>query len=288
VIVVTGATGQVGGLVARQLVRLGVPFRMAVTDADRAPDVPAEAVVAPYEDADALARALEPGDRVFMVSMFAPPHQRLALHRSFVAAAVARRVARVVYLSFVGAGEAASFRHARSHGATEALLAESGIPFTAVRNAMYADEIPAWFDAEGRITGPGGEGRASFSYRPELAQAIALLLADDAFDERSVVTVTGSESVTLAELAEIASDVTGRDYRYAPAERGAWIAYRRSLLRPEWSIEAGLSYYDGVSAGEADVVGDDYRLLTGKEPLTIAEIIARHRFEMPLAGGPPA
>ena len=192
-----------------------------------------------------------------------------------------REVGHVVYLSFVGAGPQASFRHARSHGATEAMLAESGLSFTAVRNGMYADGIASWFDAEGRLTGPGGDGRVSFSYRPELAEAIAAQLADAALD-RPLVTITGPEAVTLGELAAIASDVTGDPYRYEPLDRAAWIESRRALGRPEWAIDAGISYYDGVCAGEADVVSGDYRELTGKEPLPIAGVIERHLTEMPL------
>jgi len=283
VIAVTGASGAVGGLVAAELARRGLPFRMVVRDEARAPDLPGEVAVASYKDREALARALEPGDRVFMVSMHARYEERVPLHRSFVEVAAERRVGRVVYLSFVGAGEGASFRHARSHGATEAMLAAAGLPYTAVRNAMYADEIATWFDAEGRITGPGGDGRVSFSYRPELGEAIAVLLADPAHDQREIVTITTPEAVTMDELAAIASEVTGDAYRYAPLERDEWIARRRALGRPEWSVEAGIGYWDGVRAGEADVVGDDYRALTGKEPLPIAEVIRLRLDEMPLA-----
>jgi hypothetical protein len=81
----------------------------------------------------------------------------------------------------------------------------------------------------------------------------------------------------------MASDVTGDTYRYEPLDEEEWIAYRRSVGRPEWSIEAGYSYYDGVRRGEADVVTDDYRELTGKAPLPIRTVIARHRDEMPLS-----
>ena len=189
---------------------------------------------------------------------------------------------RIVYLSFLGADPDASFLHARSHGATERMLAESGIPFTAVRNGMYADEIATWFDADGRITGPGGDGAVSLTYRPELAEAIAELLVEPAHDERSVVTITGPEAVTLSELAATASEVTGDDYRYEPLDREEWLAYRRGLGRPAWSIEAGISYYDGVARGEAGIVGDDFRQLTGKDPLTIRELVELHRDEMPL------
>jgi NAD(P)H dehydrogenase (quinone) len=283
-IVVTGAGGHVGGLIAAELSSRGVPFRAVTRTIERLPDLAgAEVALAGYDEPDTLEGALEPGDRVFMVSMHEPPERRIPLHRGFVDAAVRRRVGRIVYLSFVGADPKATFLHARSHGATEAMLAESGIPFTAVRNGMYADEIASWFDSEGRITGPGGDGRVSFSYRPELAEAIVDLLVDPANDGRPVLTITGPEAITLSELATIASEVTGDHYRYAPLDRDAWIAYRRFLGRPEWSIEAGISYYDGVVRGEAGLVSGDYRALTGKEPLPIRDVIALRRDGMPLA-----
>jgi uncharacterized protein YbjT (DUF2867 family) len=282
-IAVTGVSGRVGGLVAAELARRGVPFRAVTRNAGRIPDLGGvEIALASYDRPEMLAEALEPGDRVFMVSMHEPPERRLPLHRAFLDVAIERRVGRIVYLSFLGADPSASFLHARSHGATEAMLAESGIPYTAVRNGMYADEVATWFDAEGRITGPGGDGAISLTYRPELAEAIAVLLAEPANDDREIVTITGPEAVTLAELAAIASQVTGDTYRYVPLDRDEWLAYRRALGRPAWSIEAGISYYDSVARGEAGIVGDDYRQLTGKEPLTIRELVELHRAEMPL------
>jgi uncharacterized protein YbjT (DUF2867 family) len=283
-IVVTGASGSIGGLVAAQLARLGVPFRAVTRTPERLGELGATDVVAgSYADPEQLAAALEPGDRVFMVSMHEPPENRIALHRAFVEVATRRRVAWIVYLSFVGAGPGAAFLHARSHGATEAMLAKSGVPFVAVRNAMYADRIASWFDADGRITGPGGGGRVSLTDSRELADAIAVLLVDPAHDDRQIVTITGPEALSLSELAAVATEVTGDTYRYEPLERDSWVASRRALGRPDWSIEAGISYYDGVAAGEADVVADDYRALTGRAPITIREVIEGHRAEMPLS-----
>jgi uncharacterized protein YbjT (DUF2867 family) len=283
-IVVTGVGGRVGGLVAAELARRGVAFRAATRDVGRLPDLGgAEVALADFDRPETLADVLEPGDRVFMVSVHAPPERRIPLHRAFVDVAVRRRVSRIVYLSFLGAGPEATFLHARSHGATEVMLAESGLPYTAVRNGMYADEIATWFDSDGRITGPGGDGAVSLTYRPELAAAIAELLVEPAHDDRTIVTISGPEALTLTELAAAATEVTGDPYRYEPLDRDEWIAYRRTVGRPAWSIEAGITYYDGVARGEAGIVGDDYRELTGKEPLSIREIIDRRRDEMPLA-----
>ena len=221
-IVVTGATGDVGGRVARELVARGLPCRLIVRDAARAPDLPGvDVALATYDDAEALSAALDPGDRVFMVSMHADQAERLALHRAFVDVAARRRVERIIYLSYLAPGADSVFIHARSHGATEAMLRESGLCWGAVRNGMYGDEIASWFDPDGRITGPGGDGRVSFSYRPELGEVIATLLAEPEHDDREIVTVTTPEAIGLADLAALATDVTGDPYRYEPlAARG--------------------------------------------------------------------
>jgi NAD(P)H dehydrogenase (quinone) len=259
-------------------------MRLLVRDPARAPELPgAEVVVADYGDPEALARALGEGDRVFMVSLHEGPARRVPLHRSFVKAAAARGVAQIAYLSFVNAGPDAVFIHARSHGATEEALRESGVPWTSIRNGMYADHIAGWFDAEGVAREPVGEGRISFSYRPELAEAIAVVLTEPGH-ENTVYDVTGPESVTVRRLAEIASEVTGATYRYEPSPREEWEAKWRSRGKDGWELEAGLSSFDAQIAGELDVVSDDFRTLTGRDPLTIAEVISRHVEELPLRG----
>jgi NAD(P)H dehydrogenase (quinone) len=280
VIVVTGATGYVGRLTAEELQRRGHPVRLIVRDPARAPRLQdAEVVTADYGHPETLARALHEGDRVFMVSVHEGPASRVPLHRSFIDAAARQGVGQIVYLSFVNAGPAAAFLHARSHGATEEMLEESGLAFTAIRNGMYADEIPGWFDDEGVAREPVGNGRISFSYRPELAEAVAVVLTEPGH-ERTYDIV--GQPVTIGELARIASEVTGREYRYEPSPREDWEARWRARKKEEWAIEAGLTSFDAQLADEFDVASDDFRRLTGRDPLSVAEVIERHIGEMPL------
>ena len=82
------------------------------------------------------------------------------------------------------------------------------LAFTAIRNSMYADDIPGWFDAEGVNTVPGGDGRMSFSYRPELARAIAVTLTEPGH-EGKVYDIVTPQAVSMRELAEIAWAVSG-------------------------------------------------------------------------------
>jgi NAD(P)H dehydrogenase (quinone) len=187
-IAVTGATGKVGRLAADELARRGAGVRLLARDAARAPDVPGGA----------------------MVSIHDGPERRLPLHRSFIAAAVRAEVAHIVYLSFVNAGPDAVFLHARSHGETEAMLRGSGLAWTAIRNGMYADEALGWFDPDGVAREPGGDGRISFSYRPELARAIGWC---------SPGPVTRAGSTTSRRRSRSPSPIWPRSRRMRPAGR---------------------------------------------------------------------
>jgi uncharacterized protein YbjT (DUF2867 family) len=254
-----------------------------VRDPSRVPRiVGAEIAVADYGDAHALTNALGEGDRVFMVSLWIGGETRLDLHGSFIEAARKARVAQLVYLSFVNAGPNAIFSHAREHGATEDMLRASGVPWTSIRNSMYADDIPGWFDADGVAREPGGGARMSFSYRPELADVIALALTEPGHDG-NFYNITTPESVSMEGLAQIAARVTGDPYRYEPISDGEWLKRWRAQGRPDWALEAGQTSYEALRAGEFDVVSDDYKEVTGRKPKTIADIIAALADEMPLA-----
>ena len=282
-VVVTGSTGRVGGLVARKLEQGGHPVRLIVRDPGRAPRIDgAEVEVADYGNPDALVKGLRKGDHVFMVSLWIGGDVRLDLHRSFIDAAAKADVAHLVYLSFVNAGKSAIFSHAQEHGATEEMLRGSGVPWTSIRNSMYADDIPGWFDSDGVAREPGDVARMSFSYRTELADVIALALTE-AVHEGKVYNITTPESVSIQELAQIATEVTGESYSYEPISDDEWIKRWKAQGRPDWALEAGQTSYQALRAGELDVVSDDYEKVTGQKPRTIAQIIAAVADEMPLA-----
>jgi NAD(P)H dehydrogenase (quinone) len=262
-LVVTGATGKVGGSIASLLAGRGVAQTLFVRDAVRAPDLPgADVVVADFRDPDSVRAALRPGDRVFMVSVHEAVEERIAAHRSFIGAAAAVGVGLLAYLSIVNPSPTAAFHHGRSHYATEQMILESGLPYAFLRMNLFLDDLPLWFDPDGVCRGPGGDGRVSLISRVNTAAVSAGVLVGPGY-EGEALDLTGEESHSLGELAALCSEMLDRPFRYVPGTREAWIASRLAAGVPAWDANIGIGSYEALLGGEFDVTSDVVRRVTG-------------------------
>ncbi|MDQ1683163.1 MAG: hypothetical protein QOH99_1704 [Frankiaceae bacterium] len=280
-IAVSGATGAIGGRVARQLADLGVKQRLIVRDASRAPALAgAEVAVATYSDAVALTAALQ-GVRTFFFVSAAEAIDRLDQHRAAVNAAVAAGVERIVYLSFLGAAEDATFTLVQQHWATEEHIAASEVRWTFLRDSMYADFLPKMAGADGVIRGPAGDGRVSFVAQDDIADAAVAVLTAEEKDGVSdhdglTYTLTGPEAVSLAEAAERLSRLAGNPYSYVEETlEEAWES-RRVYGAPDWEVEGWISSYQAIAAGELEEVTDDVLTLTGRRPASLERVFLMH------------
>src|SRR3954451_14605544 len=282
-IAVTGATGVIGGRVARRLAtRDDVDLRLVVRDSARAPRLPgAQATAFPggYADGPGFTAALRDVDTLYLVSA-AEAEDRLAQHRTAVEAAAAAGVRRIVYTSFLNAAPDAVFTLVRQHYATEQALAATGVRWTALRHSMYADFVPFFATPEGHgavIAAPAGEGRASFVSRDDCADVGAAVLLDDSgASDGQALDVTGPEALTMAEVAAVLTEVTGRPVRYEnQTVEEAWET-RRPSGHPDWEIEGWVTSYLAIAAGELATVSDVVPHVTGHPARTVAEHLREH------------
>jgi NAD(P)H dehydrogenase (quinone) len=273
---VTGSTGEVGGRVARRLASQGIAQRLVVRDVARAPRfkgaVPVEA--SSYADTPAMTSALQGAETLFLVSG-RESEDRLQQHLAAVDAARDARVARIVYLSFLGAAPDATFTLARQHYATEQHIQNSGTSFTFLRSGMYADFVPYFTGKDGVIRGPAGEGRVSWVTRDDIAAVVVSVLLSDGH-EGHTYDMTGPEAFSMTDTAEILSRVTGRPITYhAETLNEAWES-RRTSGAPDWEIEGWVTSYTAVAAGELDVVTDDVEEVTGHPPQALEPFLQHH------------
>lgn len=272
-VAVTGSTGQLGGRIARRLAAAGVPQRLLVRELSRAPKLPgASAVPAPYHDGDAARDALDGVATVLMVSGSETP-DRVDQHRTFIDAAAAAGVEHLVYISFYGAAPDATFTLARDHWATEQHIRERGIPATMLRDNIYADFAPALVGPDGVIRGPAGDGRAAVVAQDDIADAAVAVLRDPATHAGRAYSLTGPEALSLTEVAAVLTAVTGDTVTYQPETIEEAYASRASYGAPGWQVDAWVSTYTAIAAGELAGVTTDIPDLTGHPATTLAQLL---------------
>jgi uncharacterized protein YbjT (DUF2867 family) len=282
-IAVTGATGHVGGAVARALSAEDVPTRLVVRDPARAPQLPgAEVAVAAYGDTDALARAFEGADALLLVSA-AEHADRLGQHRSAVEAAARAGVPHVVYTSFARAAPDAVFTLARDHWATEQALVDAGIVTTALRNSFYADVLPSFFEG-GAVRGPAGDGRIAAVARRDVADAAVAVLLHPSLAGRPWV-LTGPEALSFDEVAAQLSAVVGAPLRYERETVEQAYASRAHHGVEPFQLDAWVSTYTAIAAGEVEDVTGDVEALTGRPATSFGQLLLeRPHLWQPLLG----
>lgn len=269
---VTGATGGIGGRVAARLAAAGVPQRLVVRDASRAPELTgAEVRTAVYGDVPALEEALD-GVRTLLLVSASESADRVALHRATVDAAVAAGVERIVYTSFLTAAPDATFTFARDHWHTEQHLRETGAGFTFLRDSLYLDFVPSMVGPDDVIRGPAGDGRVAAVARDDVADVAALVLQDDGH-AGATYDLTGPEAFTLAEAADRIGAAAGRKIGYRAETLDEAYRSREQYGAPAWEVAGWVTSYAAIASGELDLISDAVESITGHAPLGLAAML---------------
>jgi len=270
---VTGSTGVLGGMVARGLAEAGFSQRMLVRDARRAPQLPdSPAVVADYADAAGSRSALQGTKTLFMVSA-SEAEDRLQQHCTFVDAAAEAGVQHIVYTSFFGAGPACTFTLGRDHYATEQRIRDSGMAFTFLRDNFYLDFLPMLAGEDGVIRGPAGDGVMAAVAREDIARCAVAVLRDPAVHAGFTYNLTGPEDISLGQAAEVLTAATGRTVTFHNETVEEAYGSRAHYGAPKWQVDAWVSTYTAIAAGELAGTTADVRGLTGKDPLSLMEFV---------------
>lgn len=277
-ILVTGATGTIGGRVVRALIDAGQPPRALLRTADRAHRLPAgaEPVVADFADAAALGAAMRGVDRVFLASPNAP--EQVAWELGVIDAAADAGVARMVKLSARGVDADSPVAFWRWHAEIEAYLRGSRVPSVALRPGFsmanilgHADEVRDL----GMLPAPALTTPVAMIHPQDVADTAAhLLLADEFHDEQ--LELTGPQAVTFEQVAEAISRHAGRPVGYLPCTDEQVTAALGGRGVPPFVVSQILAIFDALRAGGQATTTDAVTQVTGGSGRTLEEFLHEH------------
>ena len=277
-IVVTGATGHLGRAVVDGLLARVPASRLvgSVRDPAKATALVERGVqvrAGDFGHPDELAAAFTGAEQVLVISVDRLGEEGRRLHRAAIEAARAAGARRVLYTSHMGT-------HAHSvfgdHFAAEAVLAEGGLPFTSLRNGFYGESalqlIGRGFET-GEIRAPE-DGPVSWTARADLAEAASIVLAREGRLDGVTPPLTAGEAFTMAELAAVASDLTGREIKRVTLTDTAYRDEKLAQGAPAPMVDLLLAMYRDARRGDFAATDPTLEALLGRRPLTMRDTLA--------------
>lgn len=283
-IIITGATGELGRLIVGALIkRVSVDnVGVSVRDPHKAADIAKLGVRVrhgDFENADSLRHAFEGASQVLIVSSNARASggDPLAQHRNAIEAAQAVGAGRIVYTSHMAASPTSAFPPARDHAATERMLADARLAWTALRHGFYAESGLMMHDAglkAGLIEAPA-DGKVSWTTHADLADADAAILADEGRFDGPTPPLTAPDAIDLDDLAAIAAEVLGRpvDRRVVTDEHFKMKMVARGA--PDGAVAMAQGLYIAAREGEFATIDPTLASLLDRDPTTMRALIVQ-------------
>lgn len=250
-------------LLARELAARGVEVRHA-----------------DFRDVALMSQALQGVRKALFIPTYDADELRLQQNLNAIEAAKLAGVHHVAYASFLNAASPLVEHSRLVHYPTEQALAASGLGYTILRHALYADLLVGDIGetlATGAFRRPGGKARCAYVARADLGYSAAQVLMRDE-PSGHVYSETMEQTYSGEEVAALMATVFGRPVRYEPVAAADWPHYMTSKwgVPPEISSTT-LGTMQAVEAGEFDIVTGDYRSIAGRPARTLLQFLESAR-----------
>ncbi|MDE1176689.1 MAG: SDR family oxidoreductase [Edaphobacter sp.] len=278
-IVVTGATGQLGRLVVEQLLK-AVPAKeivAAVRTPSKAADLAAKGVTVregDYAKPETLLTAFAGAEKVLLVSSNELFSDRVVQHKAAVDAAKAAGVKLLVYTSVLRA-DTSGLGLAAAHRATEEYIKASGLPYVFLRNGWYMENHTEALGPaleHGAILGASKDGRIAGAMRRDYAAAAVKVLTE-ASAVKPVYELAGDAPYTVADIAAEVSRQSGKPVVYNDMPVAE---YEKALQQFGLPVPLAKLLADsdaGVARGELDDSGHELSRLLGRPTESLATAV---------------
>ena len=274
-IIVTGASGQLGRAVVERLLEL-IPAEqigVSVRDPEKARELEARGVRVRrgnFEDSASLADAFEGASQVLIISVNSFGEAAARQHRTAIDAAKAAGARRIVYTSHM----AASVRAMGGHAATEAALQECGVAYTSLRNGYYATSA-RWLLGDALTTGELAapeDGPIAYTAHLDLAAAAAIALTGEKLDGVTPA-LTGPETFGLAGVAALASELSDRPIRRVVVPDSEYRAAQIAKGVPEPMAAILLDFFAASRQGQFAPADPTLARLLGRPATPLQDVL---------------
>jgi uncharacterized protein YbjT (DUF2867 family) len=278
---ITGATGNIGTTLAKQLSAKGIPFRAMVRAEDQHTATlralpGAEIVTGDFTDTNSIARALQGMEKAFLLTNSSEHTEKL--QSDFVEVARNTGVQHIVKLSQLHASAQSPVRFLRYHAAVEEKIRLSGMDYTFLRPNLFMQGLLGFRDPivqQGKFFATAGDAPISLVDIRDIAAVAAAALTTPGHTGK-IYDITGPESLTHAELAAQLSTALGRTITYINVLPEQLLQALLQVGFPEWQAEGLIEDYAHYARGEAAAISPVVQQVPGLAPRGFREFVQEY------------
>lgn len=283
-ILITGATGNFGGLTINYLLEKGIEpnsITALVRDDSKASELIKKNIhvkVGDYNHYQSLLDAFHGIDKILLVSG-TDVELREKQHENVINAAKQSGVKHIVYTSFQRKNETEDSPIAlvaSAHISTEKHLKESGMFYTIMRNNLYLEMLPVFMGDDviesGVIYLPAGTGKVAYTLREDMARTAGYIISTGGHENKEY-SITNDHAWSYKDIAVYLSTLKGKPIEYASPTKKEYIKLLLNSGVPKEAVDGIAGFAEAMSKGEFDHTASDIEKITGKKPVTIKQYL---------------
>ncbi len=275
-LLITGATGHLGTSVVDELIEKKGTKNISVlvrdlSKAGKLKEKGVQLVQGDYNDYNSLVTAFKGIDKLYFVSG-SDVVNRSVQHENIVKAAKTAKVGHIIYTSFqrkTDDNTSPIAFVASAHILAEKLIKESGLTYTIMKHALYADMVPMFMGDQvlnsGVIFLPAGNGKASFTSRTDMASAGVAVLTGEGHENKTYE-ISVDKSYSFTDVAALLTELSGKQIHYAAPDLETFSKALTQAGVPEDGIQGMATFCTAIAQGEFDFPDKTLGKLIGRQP----------------------
>ena len=280
-ILITGATGKTGSATAKSLGEKGETFRALIRNEEKKEGLESlggEVVIGSIENTEVVNQSMQ-GVKTVLV-LLPNSESQLALEKQLVDSAKQAGVERIVKMSSIEATPDATSPIPKLHLESEEYIKQSGLAWTMIKPNFYMQNLLAsagTIKEQGKIFLPMGEGKTGMIDTTDVGKVIAKVLSEDGHESMNHE-ITGPEILSFYEVAEIFSQVLGKQVDYVDVPMDAYKETLGQFLTNQWHLDAVIDLFKGIAEGGIEDKTNTFNELTGETPKSLSQFLAENSF----------